>query len=40
MPSNQVNFENSHFNSFCNESFSDTEDERRPDENFFHEVNT
>ena len=35
---NQINFENSHFNSFYNESFS--EDERDPDGNFFNEVNT
>ena len=40
MPPNQVNFENSHFNPFCNERFSDTEDERGQDENFFHELNT
>ena len=40
MPPNQVNFENLHFNPFYNESFSDTQDERDPDENFFNEVNT
>ena len=34
------NFENLHFNPFHNESFSDTEDERDPDENFFNELNT
>ena len=34
------NFENSHFNTFYNESFTDTEDERDPDENFFNELNT
>ena len=33
------NFENLHFNPFHNESFSDTEDERDPDENFFNELN-
>ena len=32
------NFENLH--PFHNESFSDTEDERDPDENFFNELNT
>ena len=40
MSPNQINFENFHFNSFQNESFSDAEDERHPDENFFDEVNT
>ena len=34
------NFENLHFNPFHNESFSDTEDERDPDENFFNELHT
>ena len=34
------NFENLHFNSFHNESFSNTEDGRDPDENFFNELNT
>ena len=34
------NFENLHFNPFHNESFSNTEDERDPDENFFNELNT
>ena len=34
------NFESLHFNPFHNESFSDTEDERDPDENFFNELNT
>ena len=34
------NFESLHFNPFYNESFSDTEDERDPDENFFNELNT
>ena len=38
MPPNQINFENFHFNPF--ESFSETEDERDPDEIFFNEVNT
>ena len=33
-------FESFHFNPFHNESFSDTEDERDPDENFFNELNT
>ena len=33
-------FENLHFNPFYNESLSDTEDERDPDENCFNEVNT
>ena len=32
-------FESLHFNPFHNESFSDTEDERDPDENFFNELN-
>ena len=36
----QINFENSHFNSFYNESFSNVEDERDPDGNFVNEVNT
>ena len=40
MPPNQINFENLHFNPFYNESFSDAEDERGPDKNFFNEVNT
>ena len=40
MPSKQINFKNLHFNPFYNESFSDTENERDPDENFFNEVNT
>ena len=39
-PNYQINFENLHFNPFYNESFSDAEDERDPDENFFNEVNT
>ena len=34
------NFERLHFNSFPNESFSETEDEGDPDENFFNELNT
>ena len=34
------NFENLDFNPFHNESFSDTEDERDPDKNFFNELNT
>ena len=34
------NFENLHFNPFHNESFSDTKDERDPDEDFFNELNT
>ena len=33
-------FESLHFNPFHNESFSDTEDERDPDENFFNELST
>ena len=40
MPPNQINFENSHFSPFYNESFSDAEGERDPDENFFSEFNT
>ena len=32
------NFERLHFNPFPNESFSNTEDERDPDENFFNEL--
>ena len=36
----QTNFENLHFNPFYNESFSDAEDERDPDENLFNKVNT
>ena len=36
----QTNFENLHFNPFCNESFSDAEDEKDPDKNFFNKVNT
>ena len=40
MPPNQINFENLQFNSFYNERFSDTKDERSPDENFFNEVKT
>ena len=39
MPLYQINFESLYFNHFCNESFSDTEDERDPDENFFKKVN-
>ena len=39
MPLYQINFESLYFNHFCNESFSDTEDERDPGENFFNEVN-
>ena len=34
------NFENLHFNSFYNENFSDTEDERDLDEDFFNELNS
>ena len=34
------NFENLQFNPFHNESFSDTEDETDPGENFFNELNT
>ena len=37
---NQINFENLHSNLLHNERFSDAEDERDPDENFFNEVNT
>ena len=33
------NFENLHFNPFHNVSFSDTEDERDPDETFFNKLN-
>ena len=40
MPPNQINFESLHFNNFYNERFSDAEDQRDPDENFFNEVNT
>ena len=40
MSPNQMNFENLHFNSFYNESFSDAKDKRDPDENLFDEVNT
>ena len=40
MPPNQINFENLFFNPFYNERFSDAEDERDPDENFFNEVKT
>ena len=40
MPPNQIKFENLHFNPFYNERFSDAEDERDLDENFFNEVNT
>ena len=40
MPPNQINFESLHFNPLYNERFSDSEDERDPDENFFNEVNT
>ena len=40
MPRNQINSENLHFNPFHNKNFSDTEDERDPDKNFFNEVNT
>ena len=32
--------DNLYFNPFYNESFSDAEDERDPDENFFNKVNT
>ena len=34
------NFESLRFNPFHNESFSDTEDERDPDENLFNELYT
>ena len=40
MPPNQVDFENLHFNSFNNKYFSNIEDGRDPDENFFNKVNT
>ena len=40
MAPNSCSFENLQFNPFHNESFSDTEDETDPDENFFHELNT
>ena len=39
MTSNRIKFENSYFNSLCNEHFSDTEDERDPDENLFNKAN-
>ena len=39
MAPNQVDFENLHFNSFYKEHFSDTENERDLDENFFNKVN-
>ena len=39
MPANQICFENLHFNSVYQESFSDTDDERDLDENSFDEVN-
>ena len=39
MVPNQINFENLHFNPLYNESFSDAENERDPDENLFNEVN-
>ena len=35
---NQINFENLHFNLLDNERFSDAEDERDSDENFFSEI--
>ena len=40
MPPNQINFEKSHFNHFYNERFSDAEDKRDPDKNFFNKVDT
>ena len=40
MPPNPKNFENLHFNPFYNKRFSEAEDERDPNENFFNEVNT
>ena len=40
MPPNPKNFENLQFNPFYNKRFSEAEDERDPDENFFNEVNT
>ena len=40
MPLNQINFENLHFNTFYNESFSGAEDERDQYENFSNEVIT
>ena len=40
MTSNRIKFENSYFNPLCNEHFSDTEDERDPDENLFNKANT
>ena len=40
MPPYQIILENLHFNPFYNEGFSDAEDERASDENFFNEVNT
>ena len=36
----QINFENLHSSPFYNEIFSDAEDKKDPDENFFDEVNT
>ena len=40
MPPDQINFENLHSSPSYNEIFSDTEDKKDPDENFFNEVNT
>ena len=40
MAPNHVHLKSLHFNPFHNESFSDTEDERDPGENFFNELNT
>ena len=40
MPPYQIILENLHFNPFYNEGFSDAQDERASDENFFNEVNT
>ena len=40
MPPDQINFENLHSSPFYNESFSDAEGKKDPDENFFDEANT
>ena len=40
MPPDQINFENLHSSPSYNEIFSDAEDKKDPDENFFKEVNT
>ena len=40
MPPDQISFENLHSSPSYNEIFSDAEDKKDPDENFFNEVNT